>query len=59
MTFHVTSPLQDAVGIITPSSLHYISTHRGSYVPDINPAEHQLMIHGMVDRPLMFTVDEF
>ena len=58
MTFHVTSPLQDAVGIITPSSLHYISTHRGSYVPNINPAEHQLMIHGMVDRPRMFTVDE-
>jgi sulfane dehydrogenase subunit SoxC len=58
MTFHVTSPIQDAVGIITPSSLHYISTHRGSYVPNIDPAEHRLMIHGMVDRPLIFTVDE-
>jgi len=58
MTFHVTSPLQDSVGIITASSLHYIATHRGSYVPDINPDEHRLMIHGMVDRPLIFTVDE-
>ena len=58
MTFHVTSPLQDSVGMITASSLHYVSTHRGSYLPDINPAEHRLMIHGMVDRPLIFTVDE-
>ena len=58
MTFHVLSPLQDSVGMITASSLHYVSTHRGSYVPDIDPAEHRLMIHGMVDRPLIFTVDE-
>ena len=58
MTFHVLSPLQDSVGIITPSSLHYVATHRGSYVPDIDPQEHRLMIHGMVDRPLIFTVDE-
>ena len=58
MTFHVLSPIQDSVGIITPSSLHYVATHRGFYVPDINPDEHRLMIHGMVDRPLMFTVAE-
>jgi sulfane dehydrogenase subunit SoxC len=58
MTFHVTSPIQDSVGIITASSLHYIATHRGSYVPDINPAEHRLMIHGMVDRPLLLTMDD-
>ena len=58
LTFHVLSPLQDSVGIITPSSLHYVATHRGSYVPDIDPQEHRLMIHGMVDRPLIFTVDE-
>src|SRR6266478_8836432 len=58
MTFHVLSPLQDSVGIITATSLHYVATHRGSYVPDINPQEHRLMIHGMVDRPLIFTVEE-
>ncbi len=58
MTFHVLSPIQDQVGIITPSSLHYIATHRGSYVPDIDPQEHKLMIHGMVDRPLVFTLEE-
>jgi sulfane dehydrogenase subunit SoxC len=58
LTFHVLTPLQDSVGIITPSSLHYVATHRGSFVPDIDPGEHRLMIHGMVDRPLVFTVDE-
>lgn len=58
MTFHVLSPIQDSVGMITPSSLHYVATHRGFYVPDINPDEHRLMIHGMVDRPLIFTMDE-
>src|ERR1039458_2095790 len=34
MTFHVLTPLQDSVGIITASSLHYVATHRGSYIPD-------------------------
>src|SRR5438094_8412420 len=58
LTFHVLTPLQDSVGIITPSSLHYVGTHRGSYVPDIDPREHRFMIHGMVDRPLTFTVEE-
>jgi sulfane dehydrogenase subunit SoxC len=58
LTFHVTTPLQDQFGIITPSSLFYVATHRGSYVPEIDPSEHRLMIHGMVDRPLMFTMDE-
>ncbi len=58
LTFHVLTPLQDSVGIITPSSLHYVATHRGSFVPDIDPREHKLMIHGMVDRPLVFTVED-
>ena len=58
LVFHVATPLQDSVGVITPSSLHYIGTTRGSFVPDIDPAEHRLMIHGMVDRPLIFTMEE-
>jgi sulfane dehydrogenase subunit SoxC len=58
LTFHVLTPLQDSVGIITPSSLHYVATHRGSFVPDIDPREHRLMIHGMVDRPLIFNMEE-
>ena len=51
------TPLQDSVGIITPASLHFM-TGRGSHLPDIDPREHRLMIHGMVDRPLVFTMEE-
>ena len=58
LTFHVVTPLGESVGSITPSSLHYVAAHRGFYVPDIDPKEHRLMIHGMVDRPLIFTMDE-
>ena len=58
MTFHVLAPLQDLVGIITPSSLHFIGTHRGAIAPDIDPQQHRLMIHGLVDRPLEFSMDD-
>jgi sulfane dehydrogenase subunit SoxC len=58
LTFHVATPLQDSVGVITPSSLHYYATTRGSFLPDIDPREHRLLIHGMVDRPLTFTMED-
>jgi sulfane dehydrogenase subunit SoxC len=58
LVFHIGTPLQDQVGAITPSALHYFGTTRGSFVPHIDPAEHRLMIHGMVDRELIFTMDE-
>jgi sulfane dehydrogenase subunit SoxC len=58
LTFHVVTPLGESTGSITPSSLHYVAAHRGFYVPEIDPREHRLMIHGMVDRPLTFTMDE-
>jgi sulfane dehydrogenase subunit SoxC len=51
------TPQQYLYGIITPSSLHFAINH-GSPTPDINPQEHRLLIHGMVDRPLIFTLDE-
>jgi len=50
------TPLQDSYGIITPSSLHFERHHSG--VPDIDPATHTLLIHGLVDRPLTFTMDD-
>src|SRR3979490_1644231 len=56
--FHVATPLQDSVGVITPSSLHYIATTRGSFMPDIDPRQHTLTIHGLVDRPLTLTMDD-
>ena len=58
LDFHIAAPLQDSVGVITPSSLHYMGTTRGSFVPDIDPEKHRLMIHGMVDNPLVFTMEE-
>ena len=50
------TPLQDLHGIITPSDLHFERHHGG--VPAIDPAKHQLLIHGMVDRPLVFSMAE-
>jgi len=42
-------------GTITPNSLHFERHHSG--VPDIDPERHRLLIHGMVRRPLTFTID--
>jgi len=50
------TPLQDLDGIITPNGLFYERHHGG--VPTIDPAQHRLMVHGLVDRPLMFTMDD-
>src|ERR1700704_5896717 len=50
------TPLASLNGILTPSSLHYERHHAG--IPDIDPARHRLVIQGMVERPLIFTVDE-
>src|SRR5579884_4098931 len=50
------SPLQDSVGTLTPSALHYERHHSG--VPNIDPAQHRLVIHGMVDRSLSLSVAE-
>lgn len=48
------TPLQDLEGIITPSDLHFERHHGG--VPTIDPQRYSLLIHGMVDRPLVFTL---
>lgn len=51
-----TTPLADSIGILTPSSLHYERHHAG--VPAIDPATHRLTIHGLVERPLVLTMDD-
>lgn len=50
------SPLGDLHGTITPNSLFYERHHAG--VPQIDPALHRLIVHGMVDRPTEFTMDD-
>jgi sulfane dehydrogenase subunit SoxC len=51
------TPLQDSVGIITPSSFHYLVQH-DMHVMNIDPRQHTLTIFGMVDRPLVFSMDD-
>ena len=50
------TPLQDLHGTITPSDLHFERHHAG--IPAIDPAQHELLIHGMVERPLKFSLTE-
>jgi sulfane dehydrogenase subunit SoxC len=50
------TPLQDLDGIITPADLHFERHHGG--VPAIDPKQYSLLIHGMVERPLVFTLDD-
>ena len=50
------TPQHRLSGMITPSSLHYERHHAG--VPDIDPENHKLLIHGMVERPLTFTLQD-
>ena len=55
--FGFRTPTQDSVGIITPASLHFVIAH-GYEPPDIDPNEHRLLIHGKVDNPLIFSLEE-
>ncbi len=50
------SPLQHLQGTITPNSLHFERHHAG--VPDIDPSQHQLVINGLVDQPLVFSYED-
>lgn len=42
-------------GTITPNGLHFVVSHAGD--PDIDPNKHRLVIHGLVKRPLVFTLE--
>ena len=42
-------------GTITPNGLHFVVVYGG--VPDIDPDKHRLLIHGLVKRPLVFTLE--
>jgi len=50
------TPLQDLDGIITPADLHFERHHGG--VPAVDPQQYSLLIHGMVERPTIFTLAE-
>ncbi|MEO8386574.1 MAG: sulfite dehydrogenase [Betaproteobacteria bacterium] len=48
------TPLHLLDGTITPSGLHFERHHNG--VPDIDATNHRLLIHGLVARPLEFSM---
>ena len=50
------TPLAELNGIITPSGLVFERYHAG--VPEIDPDAHRLMIHGLVERPLLLSMDD-
>jgi sulfane dehydrogenase subunit SoxC len=50
------TPLHELDGIITPNGLCFERHHGG--IAEIDPAQHRLMINGLVDRPLVFSMDD-
>jgi sulfane dehydrogenase subunit SoxC len=50
------TPLHALDGIITPSGLCFERHHGG--IAEIDPADHRLMINGLVERPLVFTMED-
>jgi sulfane dehydrogenase subunit SoxC len=50
------SPIQSLNGIITPNGLFFERYHAGR--PDVDAEQHRLMIHGLVDRPLIMTMKD-
>ena len=50
------TPIHELDGIITPSGLCFERHHGG--VAEIDPAKYRLMISGLVDKPVVFTLDD-
>ena len=50
------TPLQGMFGIITPNGLHFERHHQGWF--DVDPAQHRLMVMGLVREPKVFTMDD-
>jgi sulfane dehydrogenase subunit SoxC len=50
------TPLHEMDGIITPSGLCFERHHGG--IAEVDPAQHRLMINGLVDNPLVFTMQD-
>ena len=50
------TPLHNLAGTITPSGLHFERHHNG--VPQIDPGQHRLLIHGLVKNPIFLDMDK-
>lgn len=49
-------PIHEADGIITPNGLFFNRSHGGTCI--IDPNKFRLMIHGLVKKPIVLTLDE-
>ena len=49
-------PIQDMYGIITPNGLFFNRDHGG--VAHVDPNRYRLMIHGLVEKPIVLTLDQ-
>jgi sulfane dehydrogenase subunit SoxC len=52
----IMTPHQDLHGMITPNGLVFERSHAG--VPDNDPAQHRLVVHGLVRQPMIFTMED-
>jgi sulfane dehydrogenase subunit SoxC len=50
------TPLHALDGIITPNGLCFERHHAG--IAELDPVDYRLMLHGLVDKPLIFTLDD-
>jgi sulfane dehydrogenase subunit SoxC len=50
------TPLQALDGTLTPADLHFERHHAG--IPTIDPQRYELLVHGMVDAPMIFTLED-
>lgn len=50
------TPLHEQKGIITPNGLHFTRTHNG--VAHVDPTKFRLMIHGLVEKPIVLTLEQ-
>jgi sulfane dehydrogenase subunit SoxC len=54
-TSHARTPHHLLNGTVTPNSLHFSINHSG--LPDIDPAKHRLVIHGLVRQPMEYSIE--
>lgn len=50
------TPIERQRGIVTPNGLHFSVHHNG--LPQIDPARHRLVIHGLVDHPVSYSLEQ-
>ena len=54
-TSHARTPHHLLQGTVTPNGLFFTISHSG--LPEIDPAQHKLVIHGLVKQPLVYTIE--